>query len=220
MKKLSKDNKTLHYKVINKNIKHSYIRPKNGYILISKSNKMALDFILEKVYSDFDYYYERVIEKEEDSLSLWGKIYQLRLISSPFFNYEIKDEEIIVQTSKNDYHLIKEKILTNELIKHLNNNKKDISKKLKKEKYYEVPLKFKLLKSKYGSYNHNKKNEYIVLNVFLATLEKEFSLYVLYHEYAHQKVKNHQKEFYNKLDSLFPQHRMYQKRLKDIRLII
>lgn len=220
MKKLSKDNKTLHYKVINKNIKHSYIRPKNGYILISKSNKMALDFILEKVYSDFDYYYERVIEKEEDSLSLWGKIYQLRLISSPFFNYEIKDEEIIVQTNKNDYHLIKEKILTNELIKHLNNNKKDISKKLKKEKYYEVPLKFKLLKSKYGSYNNNKKNEYIVLNVFLATLEKEFSLYVLYHEYAHQKVKNHQKEFYNKLDSLFPQHRMYQKRLKDIRLII
>ena len=44
MKKLSKDNKTLHYKVINKNIKHTYIRPQNGYVLISKSNKMDLDY--------------------------------------------------------------------------------------------------------------------------------------------------------------------------------
>lgn len=220
MKKLKKNNKTLHYKVINKNNKHTYIRPQNGYILISKSNKMTLDFILEKVYSDFDYYYSKVIKKEEDKLSLWGENYQLRLISSMGFDYEIKDEEIIVKTNKTDYNLIKEKILKKELINYLNYNKKAISNNLKKHNYYEVPIKFKLLKSKYGSYNHNNNNEYIVLNVFLATLEKEFSLYVIYHEYAHQKVKNHQKEFYEQLDILFPMHRRYQKRIRDIRLII
>lgn len=220
MKKLSKDNKTLHYKVVNKYNKHTYIRPENGYILISKSNKMSLDFILKKVYSNFDYYYEKAIKKEEDQLSLWGKNYQLELVNSPNFKYDIKDNKIIVKTNKTDYHLVKEKILTNELIKYLNNNKKVISENLKKHKYYEVPLKFKLLKSKYGSYNQNKNNEYIVLNVFLATLEKEFSLYVLYHEYVHQKIKNHQKEFYTNLDVLFPKHRKYQKKLKDIRLII
>lgn len=220
MNKLKKDNKEILYKVIEKNTKHSYIKPQNGYVLITKSNSMSLKYIINKLLNNFDYYYKIIEKKEENTLNLWGKRYKLNVLYNKKFDYIIKEDNILVYYKNENYLEIKKTILFKELKTYLETIKPEVIKKLKENKYYEVPLKFKLLKSKYGSYNVNKGSNYIVLNTFLATLEKEFSVYVLYHEYAHQKVKNHQKEFYIELEKLFKKHRKYQSLLKKVKLII
>lgn len=219
MKKLKKNNRNILYKVIEKNIKHSYIKPENGYLLITKSQKMSLKFITDKIMENFDYYFLETKKIEKELLYLWDKPYKLIIDIASSFRYKIIKDKIIVKSKTDDYLKIKEKILKQELNNYLKSIKKEVNKTLQKEGFYEVPISLKLLKSKYGSYNINKNNEYIVLNTFLATLKREFTLYVLYHEYAHQKIKNHQKEFYETLERLFKNHRKYQKKIKEKRLI-
>lgn len=220
MNKIKKGDKTLHYKVINKNTKHSYIKPNNGFVVITKSNKMGLDFIIRKLYENFDYYYELTRPVEEDILSLWNKKYKIKLIKEKGFNYKIEDNKITIFTKETNFLKLKEQILIKELTNYLNETKTEILLNLQKHNYYEVPIKVKYLKSKYGSYNYSKKGEYIVMNAFLATLKKEYTKFVIYHEYVHQKIKNHQKEFYKSLEKLFEDHRKYQKNLKNFSLII
>lgn len=220
MKVIKKDDKQILYKVIEKNTKHSYIKVENGYLLITKSKNMNIDYILKSIYKKFDYYYNVSKKKSSNTLSLWGIKYNIILKESDTFNYLVKDSEIIVYTNNNNYQSIKEEILKKELHDYLNEILPNIKQHLTIYGYYMVPIKLKYLKSKYGSYNTNRKKEYIVLNTFLATLDKQFLLYVLYHEFTHQKVKNHQKEFYVELNKLFPAHRTYQKQLKNFKLII
>lgn len=220
MKKLKNKNQEILYKVIEKDIKHSYLKPENGYLLITKSKKMSLKFIIGKIKENFDYYHLKTMKTKEDLLYLWNKPYKLIITKANNFSYLILKDKIVVKSLKNDYLKVKEKILKEELNNFLLTVETEVKKTLKKENYYQVPIKLKLLKSKYGSYNLNKNSEYIVLNTFLATLEKEFTLYVLYHEYAHQKIKNHQKEFYQALDKLFDNHQKYQKLIKQKKLII
>lgn len=220
MKKLKKDKKEILYKVVEKSTKHSYIKPQNGYILITKSKRMNLEYIINRILNNFDYYYNLTKKQDETVLYLWGIPYNLKITLDKKFSYQISGSEVLVKSKTLDYLKIKELVLKDELKKYLNSIYDDVRQKLKEENYYEVPIKLKLLKSKFGSYNVNKGNEYIVLNVFLATLKREFSLYVLYHEFVHQRVKNHQKEFYLALDKLFKEHRFYQRKIKEIQLII
>ncbi|NLN50129.1 MAG: M48 family metallopeptidase, partial [Acholeplasmataceae bacterium] len=117
-------------------------------------------------------------------------------------------------TNINDYNKIKILILTKELEKYLINNRKKHQKILIANNLFEVPIKLKSLSSKFGSYNYNAREEYIVLNIYLATLKEEYANYVLFHEYAHQKVKNHQKEFYDLLKKLVKNYQIYQKGLR------
>ncbi len=220
MKTIKKLDKKIYYKVIEKPTKHSYIKVDNGFLIITKSKMMDLDYILKNIYKKFDYYYQIVQKEDEDTLYLWGVKYKITINESKSFNYQIKDNEIIVNSNVVSYQPVKEAILKNELYNYLKENYETIKKHLIKNGYYLVPKKLKYLKSKYGSYNYSKKGEYIVLNIFLATLKEEYLLYVLYHEYAHQKVKNHQREFYEKLKVLFPEHEKYRKQLKNYKLII
>lgn len=221
MQKLIKNDKILLYKVIEKNIKHSYIKPQDGYVLITKSKHMPLERITNRLLDKFDYYLESTKKIKEDILYVWNKPYRLIVNEGKIFSYQIVDDVIIVNSKDNKYLNIKVRILKEELKNYLLSIKDEVLEKLHKNNYYEVPLKLKYLRSKYGSYNINKKKEeYIVLNVYLATLEKEFTLYVLYHEYAHQKVKNHQKDFYKGLNKLYKDHREYQKKIKKKRLNI
>ena len=81
----------------------------------------------------------------------------------------------------------------------------------------ELPYQYKYLKSKYGSYH--KRHLEITLNTFLATIDPLYLEYVIYHEYAHHKVFNHSKAFYDVLDEMMINHRLIQKRLKKMEII-
>ncbi|NLN51071.1 MAG: hypothetical protein GX149_05570, partial [Acholeplasmataceae bacterium] len=80
MNKYYKDGKTINYQVIEKKIKHSYIKIRNGFLLISKSYNMSLGHILKQIDKKFDYYYEKLISIDKSELSLWGEVKKINLI--------------------------------------------------------------------------------------------------------------------------------------------
>lgn len=220
MKSIKKNNKKLFYRVIEKNTKHSYIKLRNGYLLITKSKRMSMNHILKTIDENFDYYYEQTKKQEENILKLWNKSYKVKINITKKFSYQVVEDIIYVNFKDDNFLEVKKKILKEELKMFLLENEKKIKRTLKINNYYEVPIKLKFLRSKFGSYNVNKNKEYIVLNTFLATLDEEFIFYVLYHEYVHQRVKNHQKEFYIDLNKLYENHRVYQQKIKKKRIII
>lgn len=218
MNKLVKDNQTLYYVIEEKKIKHSYFKPQNGYLLIVKSKYMVKDKVMDHLLNHFDKYILMTKKIPDNELLLWGNTYKLKVNNGAGFTYQIKDNEIEITTELKDILKIKVNILTVELEKYLTLNRTKYKNVINKYGIDEVPLVLKYLKSKYGSYHY--KTNRIVLNVFLATLEKSFTDYVLYHEYAHQKEKNHQKGFYNLLKKLFTDYKIYDQKLKQIAINI
>ncbi len=95
-----------------------------------------------------------------------------------------------------------------------------------------LPERLSELASEYGfSYNqvrikHNVSNwgscsskGNINLNLNLMRLPEELRDYVMLHELCHLKYLNHGPEFHALLESVCPDHRMLQRRLKDYKLI-
>ena len=111
---------------------------------------------------------------------------------------------------------IKTNILLEETKIYLNSILEEVNLNVKLHGYKIVPIKLKKLKSKFGSY-HLKKHE-IILNIHLASYNKECMKYVLYHEYTHQKYPHHQKSFYQALSSLYPNDKEIEKLLKKKRI--
>lgn len=208
MKTIKKGNQELNYLVIITNNKHSYIKPKNGYLEIHLSKKMPLAKVIDKILINFDDYYIKIKPQNEEDFLLWGRKYKI-ILKSGEFNYQCLDENIIVTTSDNDY---KNKIYEIELKKYIETIKNDVMQILAKHDIKWVNIKYKKLSSKYGSYQTKK--HYITLNTILAALEKDYAYYVLMHEYAHQKVFNHQKPFYDLLEKLYPNYKIIQKNLR------
>ena len=75
-----------------------------------------------------------------------------------------------------------------------------------------ISLKFRKMKSRWGSYNKTKK--IITLNKWLVILPYELIDYVICHELTHHYVFNHSKEFYNQLSTLYPDYLNARKAIK------
>ncbi len=209
MKKLIKESKEISYQVILTNNKHSYIKLRNGFLEIHLSKNMALDKVVNKINSNFYDYYRKITPVFEDEFYLWGNKYNV-VFKNGDFSYQINNNEIIiVKTANFDY---KSEIYKIELKKFIEEIKEDVIKILNKNNIRWVNIKYKKLKSKYGSYQTKK--HYITLNTMLASLKKEYAYYVLMHEFAHQKVANHQKQFYDLLLKLHPNYRIIEKKLR------
>lgn len=211
MKTLIKDNKELNYKVIFTSNKHSYLKPKNGFLEIHLSKRMSLKGVLGKIESNFDDYYFKTTSNDDNYFMLWGKRYQVSL-NNDHFSYRLDDSKIIINTTEDfDY---KAEIYKQELKKYINKIKDEVIQTLSNNNLIWVDIKYKKLKSKYGSYQTKK--HYITLNTLLAALDKEYAYYVLMHEYAHQKVFNHQKPFYELLAKLYPNYPIVEKKLRKL----
>ena len=78
-------------------------------------------------------------------------------------------------------------------------------------------VKVKIMKSRYGVY-HTKHN-YITYSAYLAHYPLELIDYVIVHELCHTKVKSHQKEFYDILVKILPNHKELRKNKKEERYI-
>ncbi len=209
MNKLKKHGLIINYHVINTKNKHSYIKVKNGFLEIHLSKKMSLEVVLNKINDNFESYYEKTRKVSEDEFILWGKKYQTQLKIGNFA-YKILGDVIQITAPINyDY---RSKIYHLELENYINSIKNEVVEILNKENIKWVLIKYRKLKSKFGSYQTKK--HYITLNTLLASLPKEYSDYVLFHEYTHQKVFNHQKEFYELLAKLYPNYRNIEKNLR------
>src|SRR5690554_3991873 len=156
IKKYTKNNQTINYKIIYKKIKNVYFRNKNGIIVVSANKKLNEDYILNLLDANFDNIYNLSINQNKPTTKtyqLWGS----PLTKNDFY-------QNLNQTENNYY-----KILEKETYKQINTLKPLLLKALEKLNLKEVEIKVKPLKSKFGSC-HITKN-YITINSFLAKLE-------------------------------------------------
>ena len=217
MNTYTKDGQTITYHIIRKSNKNAYFRIKDGVLVVTANiltSKKAIESFIDL---KFDVFYEKINRDQfvepTDQITLWGKTYRLDQFYGNF-SYHIEDDHVTVRSRSDDVVSIKKKIYLSELNKQVLITHEEILPVLRSVGLNILPIKIKYLKSKFGSY-HRKHHE-ITLNSFLATLDPIYLGYVMFHEYAHVLVFNHSKDFYNLLDKLMPNHKVYQKDLKKI----
>lgn len=219
MKEIEKNGNVLPYHIQRKKIKNIYFRIKEDYVYVTANKYVSEKAIRKLIETKFDVLYQRLQRKDfikDDEIRLWGKLYHMH-IETGRFRYEIVEDTLFCQTKELDIHKIRKRIYSKEIVLMMEHLKNQVNETLYKVELQALPYKFKYLKSKYGSYH--KKHQEITLNTFLATLDPIYLEYVIYHEYAHHKVFNHSKAFYQVLDEMMINHKVIQKRLKKMEIM-
>jgi predicted metal-dependent hydrolase len=219
MNQIEKNGNILPYHIERKKIKNIYFRIKDDYVHVTANKYVNQKDIKKLIESKFDILYQRLQRKEvikDDEIRIWNKLYKLD-IKSGRFKYEIKEDTIFCQSKETDIQKIRKRIYLKEMTLMMAVIEDKVSQTLDRIGLKTLPYKYKYLKSKYGSYH--KKHQEITLNTFLATLDPIYLEYVIYHEYAHHKVFNHSKAFYQVLDEMMINHKVIQKRLKKMEII-
>lgn len=219
MNQIEKNGNILRYHIQRKKIKNVYFRIKEDYVYVTANKFVKEKDIVKLIETKFDVLYQRLQQKDlinDDEIRLWGKLYHMH-IQPGRFKYKIKEDTVYCQTNELDIQKIRKKVYLKEIILMMDQLKYQVENTLQKVDIKTLPYKYKYLKSKYGSY-HRKHLE-ITLNTFLATLEPIYLEYVIYHEYAHHKVFNHSKAFYQVLDEMMINHKVIQKRLKKMEIM-
>lgn len=215
MNTVEKNGKVLPYQIIIKKNKNSYFRIRNNMLVVTTNRLTPKKTILAYIDAKFDQFYHQYHiqsqSEQTDQITLWGNTYEFKTIYGRF-QYSILNDQVICHSTLDDINQIKKRIYQSEIKKKLPSLLPDVISKVESHGITEKPIRLKYLKSKYGSY-HRKHME-ITLNTFLAKLDPIYTLYVLYHEYAHAKVFDHSKHFYNLLGEFMPKHKEYQKALK------
>ncbi len=215
---IEKEGHILPYKITYKNNKHTYYRVKIGFIDVTTNKRYPKRLITAFLIKNFERFYQALNQQSserDDEIMLWGKTYELRVVTGNF-KYEIKDNLVYLHT-RDDVYIAKKRVYLDQLKAMCIKLESEIKPMLNQAHIDLVPLKFRYLKSKFGSY-HRKHHE-ITLNTILAKLDPIYLTYVLYHEYAHTQEFNHSQNFYTVLDRLMPGHRTIQKKLKDVVII-
>lgn len=215
---IEKDGKMLPYKITYKHNKHTYYRVKQSYVDVSASKQYPKKLIHSFLTTHFQHFYELLNAQDierDDEIMLWNKRYELRVMTGNF-RYHIKDHIVYVYT-RTDIVKTKKRIYHDHIKLKTNEIQQTMEPVLNQADIHLIPLKYKYLKSKFGSYH--RRHDEITINTFLARLDPIFLTYVLYHEYAHTKVFNHSSRFYQLLDQLMPGYKSIQKRLKNVVII-
>lgn len=190
----------MNYELIRKNTNYIKFKVRNRKIVVIAPFGMPDELIekyikkykgkLEKEKSDFKIEY--LLDKEPVREILYlGKKYTLKLEKS-ITEILIKDNLMLIPTVKEDINI--------SLLNWYKERAEDLllvfCKKWEgKLNVSSNKIRLKLMKTRWGSCNYNKK--YINLNIELLTKNIDFIDYVVLHEYAHLFHPNHSKEFYN-----------------------
>ncbi|CCV66049.1 conserved hypothetical protein (DUF45) [Paracholeplasma brassicae] len=221
MFKVKKDNKEIIVELKTKPNKNTYFKIKQDRLVVTKSKFIKEEVIKAYIFDNFDRIYNKISAVKDrmikDDLAnefmLFGKTYQLNTNLTTEFSYRIEENQINLCINEGiSLAKAKEMILEEMLLKEVNHIESKIRFNLQKLGVKPRPYRIKMLKSKFGSY-HRYKDE-ITLNLYLAKLNPIYLEYVMYHEYAHVLVFNHQKAFYDVLDQWMPRHKEIQKALK------
>jgi predicted metal-dependent hydrolase len=217
MKTYVKDDRVIIYELIRKPNKNAYFRVKQGVLVVTAHPRTTLHAIESFIDLKFDTFYQKIKESKskepDDNITLQNKVYQL-VVTQGNFQYHKDETSVYVKSRSTDIEQIKRRIYALELQKMIEELMPEISIKLHEVGLTSIPMKIKYLTSKFGSYH--KRHHEITMNSYLARLDLIYTKYVIFHEYAHILVFNHSKDFYNLLDKLMPNHKVYQKDLKKI----
>ena len=217
MKYIEKNDIKLPYQIEIKAIKHTYFKVRKDHIHISTSKYTSHKVIINYLMLHFDRLSQKLHQVSQaltdQTIMLWGKSYHI-IIHKGKFTYTLDQDQVHVWYPSDDLEAIRKMIYLKEMQTILPSVEKEIYPVIATDGLTIKPVRIKYLRSKFGSY-HRKKDE-ITINAFLASLPIELLKYVMYHEYAHILVFNHSQSFYNQLAKWLPNHKRYQKTLKNI----
>ena len=203
------------YKRSNRKI---YLRVKNGVVYITTPVKLSLSKIEEMIDKNFSFILNHMSESMEidNKIHFLGKVYDLKIESS-IRNHLIFEENALHIFSKSplDTEKLIQGLYKNALIKFVESYACEIFQIFDMPK--DVTFKYKNAKGYYGECFPKKK--IIILSTKLAKYEPRFIKSVLYHECAHFKYQNHQKEFYDYLEKRYPNYKSVQKELRKIKYL-
>lgn len=202
--------------IIKKTNKNIYMRFRKGVIIFTTPVKLSDSRMKELINKNYNYFHKSVREYYNGAsnyITYLGQRYNLVLRQTTCNFVYISDNNFIVE-------YIKEANIQKNIIDFYYKGLKFIVDRYKDEIFKKFNLKNPIIYYKYISTFFGKcypRLNKICLNVKLAKYDIKYILSVIYHECAHFKVQNHQKEFYDHLESIYPNYRKVQKELRSIK---
>lgn len=173
--------------------------------LINKHSKFILKYVIEK---------SNV--KESNYVHFLGHIYNIKLIEDNKYDVVINNDDIEVHTKNCSDYIVEQLIYIfykNSLIDYLKNNFERI--KIDMNINFKIDIEIKKVKTYFGMCIPKKKK--LIFSSKLAKYDTYYIDSVIYHELAHFYYPNHQKEFYDLLESKFKNYKKVQHKLRQIR---
>lgn len=221
MYRVQKNQEEIIIEILEKKIKNTYFKIKNDRVIVSKNRYVKNETVINYVYDNFERIKTKMnsinetkkLQIKENEIILFNEVYQIEFQESDIFSYLVNDH-LITLNYPIKYDIFQAKTLLKTVL--LKNKIKELEQKIKPKLdslgIRTRPYVIKVLKSKYGSY-HRIKDE-ITINLCMIEFSEIYLEYVLFHEYAHTLVFNHQKAFYDVLDKMMPGHKEIQKSLR------
>ena len=205
------ENKKYYIKVIRKSNKNSYVRFKNGEIVVTTSYFVTNNQI-KKILSENTEFLKKVIAKEEKNKEKATKIYILDnefsiIISNSLNEIDYKNHKVYAKDLKQVDKLIKketEKIFLSRLEYNYN---------LFQEKIPFPSLTIRKMSTRWGVCNRKLKR--VTLNSLLIRYPLEALDYVIIHELSHFVHFDHSKAFWTEVSKYSPRYKEIRKLLKD-----
>ncbi len=200
--------------------KNTYLRYKDNSIYVTTNKNISDKQILSYIADNFESISKRIINNKEDiskndsdKLKLFGRQYQLKLLDSKYYSYNIEGNLITISFSST---LGQEKAIRrfykSEIEKMIIRLENKYSRVFKNYNLVRGKLSIKKMSTRWGSCNKQRRS--ISINELLAKIDLKYLEYVLCHEYAHLEVANHSQDFYDLLEKLYPNHKIVSKELK------
>ena len=172
-------------KIIRKKIKNTYIRVKDGEVVVT-TNYLTPKIYIMKLIKDNSDSIDKMIDKDKKRLE-----------------------------SDNDFYLfgVKYDIIYDDSVKDIviNNNNIVVENEIKLNKYLDN-LKIRKMTSRWGVCNT--KNNNVTLNYYLYKYDMECLDYVIVHELSHFLEGNHSKKFWEVVSRYYPNYKEVRKKLR------
>lgn len=197
-------------KVIRKKIKNTYIRVRDGEVIIT-TNYLTPKIYINKLIKDNIISINKMIDKDtikknqNSEFYLFGKAYEI-IYDTNITNINIVNNKIYAY---NEETLNKYLDL---LIKEIFSKYLDKWYKRFKENIPTPNLKIRKMKSRWGVCNT--KNTNITLNYYLYKYDLDCLDYVIVHELSHFIVGNHSKNFWEVVSKYYPNYKETRKKLR------
>lgn len=196
--------------------RHIFLRIRDGVVVITTPVKLTRTELEDFIKRNYNYIIKHMKQTPivEDKIHYLGEIYSLKIEKASTNHVYVKEEEIVV-SCKNPEAVPKllDKLYTDTLTNVVERYSKDIF--LKFQITWPVQFQYKNVKGYYGECFA--KRNLIILSKRLAKYDLKYILSVIYHECAHFKYQNHQKEYYEYLEERYPNYRAVQKELRRIK---
>lgn len=203
------DNNIYEIEIIKKNNRNTYIRVKNGKIIVTTNYLATKNSIINLINNNIDSIIkmintDKLKQEKNDNFYYFGKKYD---IIYGFNDIEINDNKIYAPSKQKLDNYIKEDI------KEIFKERLDYWYNIFEEKIPIPNLKIRKMTSRWGVCNI--KNHNVTLNYQLSKYDISCLDYVIVHELSHFIYHDHSKNFWTLVSKYYPKYKECKKMLKE-----